>query len=403
MTAFKGDSLEEPGDELAALVRAEVASQERVQAPASPAPARVVSIDALRGFDMFWIVGGRYVVLGIVALFVSPLPEWFKYQMDHPDWIGFSAWDMIMPLFLFIVGAAMPFSFARRAEQGQSTAQIHRKILFRTVTLFVFGMAAQGHLLDFDLSTLHVFCNTLQAIAVGYLVSALLLVHTRLGWQIGITAALLLAFWALLSLVPPPGQAAVNLEQPEQNIAAYVDKAILGQFDDGTTYTWILSSLGFAGTVMLGVFAGKLLRTGLCHWSKVGLLVLIGLACLGAGWLWSRHLPIIKHIWTSSMVLWAAGWSYLLLALFYLLIDAIGLRFWAFPFVVLGMNAIFVYMVNSVLGFRRFSDPIVGGLARNVGEWFGEPYKEALLAVAAFAVAWLILLYMYRKKTFLRV
>ncbi len=367
--------------------------------PPTPVPGsgRVMSIDVLRGFDMFWIIGGHGIVLSIVALLVDPIPDWLGYQMSHPDWIGFSAWDMIMPLFLFIVGAAMPFSFAKRLQRGDSKRQIYRKIVTRSLVLFVLGMVAQGNLLQLNLSTLHVFCNTLQAIACGYLVSAVLLLHVPTVGQILITSGLLLGYWGTMIWIPIPGQGAGHLE-PDLNLALYIDHLILGRFDDGTTYTWILSSLGFVATVMLGVFAGKLLRTGISAWMKVVWLVLMGLGCLGAGWVWGLSFPIIKHLWTSSMVLWAGGWSFLLLALFYAVIDVIGWRRWALPLVVIGSNAIAVYMAAHLIDFHVVSDPLIGGLLTHL-----EPAQEAVRHLAALAVIWLILLYMYRNKTFLRV
>jgi predicted acyltransferase len=173
--------------------------------PKAAGSGRVVSIDALRGFDMFWIIGGRAVFLAIVGLFVTQIPQCVQEQMDHPTWIGFSAWDMIMPLFLFVVGAVMPLSFARRLAEGQSKARLYRKIVIRTLVLFVLGMVAQGNLLDFDLSTLHIYSNTLQAIACGYFVAAMLLLDLSVFWQIVITAALLVGYWELLMVIPIPG------------------------------------------------------------------------------------------------------------------------------------------------------------------------------------------------------
>ncbi len=381
----------------------------------APGSGRVISIDALRGFDMFWIIGGRGVFLAVLGLFMIEIPESVMDQISHPQWIGFSAWDMIMPLFLFIVGTAMPFSFAKRLQQGQGKARLYLKIVIRTVVLFVFGMAAQGRLLDFDLSTLHICSNTLQAIACGYLVAAVLLLEVSLLGQIAVTALLLLGYWAVLALIPVPGNEA-GILQPQLNLALHIDRTILGRFDDGTTYTWILSGMGFVATVMLGVFSGQLLRSKQTPWMKVLWLVLIGLGCLGAGWVWSLKFPIIKHIWSSSMVLWAGGWSFLLLALFYAVIDVIGLRFWAFPFVVIGSNAIAVYMATHLIDFHDISDPIIGGLAPHLDAYKGVLYEiargekllqvtcgEAFSQVAAFAVIWSILWYMYRKRTFLRI
>src|SRR5215211_1916698 len=146
-------------------------------APVVAAPTtRILSLDALRGFDMFWIIGGDKLALALLGLIPASSAPWVepaKLQFKHVDWEGFHFYDLIMPLFLFVVGAAMPFSFARRAELGHSKSRMMFKLLSRTVILFILGMAVQGHLLDFNLDTLHPFSNTLQSIAVGYFFSGL--------------------------------------------------------------------------------------------------------------------------------------------------------------------------------------------------------------------------------------
>ncbi len=365
-----------------------------------PVPNRVAALDALRGFDMFWIVGGRELVVAIAGLFAASTPAWLDYQLKHPDWIGFSGWDLIMPLFLFVVGAAMPFSFARHLSGTQSKRGLYIKIIRRTVLLFVLGMAVQGHLLDFDLATLHLFCNTLQAIAAGYLIAGILLLNTGILGQMIVTALLLVGYWLLLMFVPPPGHPAGILE-PHANLPLAVDEFILRSFRDGTTYTWILSSLTFAATVLLGVFAGHLLRSAKSAGFKFAALITLGLACLAGGWVWSEWLgfPIIKHIWTSSMVLWAAGWSYLLLALFYLMIDIAGWRRWAFPFIVIGMNAITIYVTYHLFPFVFVgaSKVLVGGLAKHLGA-----AGPLAIQFSVVFLVWLLLYHLYRQRIFLR-
>jgi predicted acyltransferase len=340
------------------------------------------------------------VVQAIARLFADPLPAGMISQMGHAKWEGFTAWDLIMPLFLFIVGAAMPFSFGKRLEQGKSKRSVYGKVLIRTLVLFVLGMAAQGHLLEFKLDHLHIYCNTLQAIAAGYLVSAILLLNLPILLQVLATAALLAGYWALLVFVPIPGQGSGHLD-PTLNLAMYVDKLLLGRFQDETPYTWILSSLGFAATVMLGALGGHLLHSRRPPWAKFLGLLASGGVCLAAAWFWGYKFPWIKHLWTSSMVLWAAGWSYLLLALFYLVIDVLGLRFWAYFFVVIGANAIVAYMlaeINGLGGFMQFTDKWVSGLAAHLGR-----YDGPLRTVCGFMLLWGILYYLYRKGTFVRV
>lgn len=358
---------------------------------------RLMSIDALRGFDMFMITGGQAIIAGLVngigneSLKATVLP-----QLKHVPWEGFTAWDLIMPLFLFLVGVSMPFSFAKRLAQA-SKARLYVHVIGRVLILFVLGMVAQGNLLDYDLSTLHVYCNTLQAIAAGYLIAALIVLNAGPFLQFVITGALLLLFWGLMVLVPVPGYGAGVLT-PEGNLALYLDKLILGRFEDQTTYTWILSSLTFGCTVMLGVFAGQILRWRKHGLIKVFMLLVMGGACLGLGFLWHQIFPIIKHLWTSSCVLFAGGLSFLLMALFYLIIDVLRLRFLAYGWAVIGTNAIFAYMAVHLIDFRAIGGQFVGNLEPWLGQW-----NDLVQASAAFAVLWILLCYMYRNKTFIKV
>jgi predicted acyltransferase len=227
--------------------------------------------------------------------------------------------------------------------------------------------------------------------------------------QVVFTALMLVGYWLLLIYVPLYGQAAGILE-PRANVALAVDRYVLGRFVDGTTYTWVLSGMTFSATVLLGVFSGHILRSSWSDVRKVGALALLGILCLGTGWAWANWLgfPIIKHIWTSSMVLWAGGWSYLLLALFYLLIDIWGLRRWAFPFVVVGMNAITIYVAWKFIPFPQIAKNLVGvadtdrkdgiGLAGHLGS-----AGSLVVWFTAVAIWWLALYYMYRRKIFLRI
>lgn len=371
-------------------------------APAVASTGRVVAIDALRGFDMFWIVGGQGLVLALVKMFCDPAPEWLTAQMKHVPWEGFTAWDLIMPLFLFVVGASMPFSFARRIEQGTTRAAMYRKVFTRVLILWVLGMVAQGRLLDFRLGELRLYSNTLQSIAAGYLVASLVLIHLPTWMHPVVTGGLLAGFWALMTYVSVPGYGAGQLLE-RANLARWVDDFVLRRAGDGSTYTWIASSLGFAATVLLGVHAGQLLRARWSGWAKFGWLLLAGAACLAAGWGWSYRFPIIKHLWTSSMVLWAGGWSFLLLALFYLVTDLLQWRRWAFPFIVIGSNAIFAYMATHPYNlFGDMANKLVNGLATQVSH-ISPAGSNLLRAASSFALLWAVLYYMYRNKTFLRV
>ena len=358
---------------------------------------RVVSVDALRGFDMFWIAGGAPFVMEFFKLFAKPLPPWLAGQFEHTPWVGFNFWDLIMPLFLFIVGVAMPFSIGKRVEQGDSRRSIYRKVTYRVVVLWVLGMVAQGHLLLFTFGNFQIYSNTLQSIAAGYLIASIALGEMPVRWQAGLAAALLVVYWALMRFVPVPGFGP-GVITPQGNLAMWVDTVILGRFRDGTNYTWILSSLGFGATTLMGVLAGHLLRGPKSKQRKVLLLAASGVACLFAGWLWSFEFPIIKPIWTSSMVLWSGGWCLLLLALFYYVIDVLGYRRWAFFFIVYGMNAIVAYIAPDIISFKAISHTLFAGLATHLAI-----FGNFLLAAGALGLLWAGLYYMFRKKTFVRI
>ncbi|OHB62377.1 MAG: hypothetical protein A2168_00435 [Planctomycetes bacterium RBG_13_50_24] len=360
---------------------------------------RIMSIDALRGFDMFFIIGGERIFASLHDVFNRPQTEWIRTQLTHVKWEGFRFEDLIMPLFLFIVGVVIPYSFDKRLDADHGKMRLYLHILRRTVILFVLGMIAQGNLLEYDLSKLHIYSNTLQAIAAGYIIAAIIMLNLGLRWQIATTGILLLLFWALMMLVPFPGRGA-DVLTPDSNLAIYIDRVIFGSFIDGTDppYTWILSSMTFGCTVMLGVMAGHLLRSDKVGIRKVLWLMSAGGGCIVAGLLWNLCFPIIKHLWTSSFVLFSGGLCFMLLALFYLVIDVLGFRKWAFGFVVIGSNAIAVYMATHLINFRNIGGVFVEGLEKYAGNWY-----PLIYATAGFAVVWLILWWMYRKKSFIKI
>ena len=191
-------------------------------------------------------------------------------------------YDLIMPLFLFIVGVVMPVAFKKRLEQGDSKKQIYTHVLKRVVKLYILGLIASGHLLQLDLSVLHLWTDTLHAIAVGYLVSSILVLECKLKWQILITAFLLLAYWALMALIPVPGYGAGLLEK-DRNLALYIDDMVLGHFQEGYGWTYILTNLTFVCSVMLGVFAGRILLSPVPDKKKIIRLTLLGIGCVITG------------------------------------------------------------------------------------------------------------------------
>lgn len=357
---------------------------------------RLASLDALRGFDMFWIIGGASVVQALTRGFPGRAPaDWVFRQLEHVPWQGLHFFDWIWPLFMFIVGAAMPLSVAKRRAAGATNRALYMHAAVRAAILFVLGMAAQGGLLAFDLSKLHPCYSVLHGIAAGYLIAMVVLLNFGPKGQAALTGLFLIAYWALLMLIPVPGFGAGVLT-PEGNAAAYIDHIVLGRFSYGTN-TWFLSYLGFASSVLLGVLAGEFLSGGASWRQKVGGLFGAGAVLIGLGLLWGLWFPVIKLLWTSSFVLVTGGLSAIALALFYLLIDVREFRRWAFPFAIIGMNSLAAYMAMMLFDFRHIGNIFVGSVVPRLGVW-----GSALEAAAALAVEWLILLWMYRTKTFVK-
>jgi predicted acyltransferase len=357
---------------------------------------RLDSLDALRGFDMFWIIGGGAMVEGLAKAVNVPALNAIVPQLEHVRWEGLHFWDVIWPLFMFIVGVSIACSTARRRAAGAGRRIIYLHAARRAAILFVLGMIAQGNLLAWDLSKFRPCYSVLHGIAAGYLIAVVVAFEFRPKAQVMVVAAFLTLYWALLMLVPVPGVGAGVLT-PAGNMATWIDQLVLGRFHYGEN-TWFVSYPGFASSVLLGVLAGQVLLSTRSATVKVRWLLFAAAICLSAGLLWSLALPIIKLLWTSSFVLVAGGLSFLALALFYWMVDVRGWRRWAFPFRVIGLNPIVAYMIMMLVNLRSLGNIFVGSLLPRVGRW------DALLTqTAAFLVLWLILYWMYRTSSFVRI
>ncbi len=358
---------------------------------------RLMSIDALRGFDMFLIIFADRFFINLGKAADTPFTNFLATQFDHPEWFGFHFYDIIMPLFLFVVGAVIPFSLTRRLEEKHSKPLLYRHLIKRFVVLFILGAICQGHLLNLDINKLHLFSNTLQAIAVGYLFSSIAFIHLNKSGRYILFACLLVVYALLLTVPDIPGVGRSEL-LPDKNFAIYIDHVILGRFDDGTQYSWILSGLGFTATVLSGVFAGELIRSSLTK-EKIALyLLVLGVIGLALGLIWGIWHPIVKKIWTSSFVLFMAGLCFILLAAFYWIIDVKGYRKWAYPFKVIGMNAISVYVASHVISFPKIAHFVLFGLEQYTGN-----YYSVITSIGGFGIMYLILWYMYKNRTFIKV
>ncbi len=377
---------------------------------------RLESLDALRGADLFFLVA-LGPIMGKIASAADT--EWLNKGMwifHHVGWEGFSPWDIIMPLFMFMAGATIPFAMERYRREGNKRAALWR-IARRVVVLWIFGMMCQGNLLALDPNRIYLYTNTLQAIAVGYAVAAVMYLFTNLRTQIVAAVLLLLAYWAAMEWVEV---VIVNTSfekfgggdySPEHNLAEWIDRTVLGRFRDHATvengvvvfsewyrYTWILSSLTFGVTGLCGMFAGTITKSEMAERRKLLWLFGGGTAMIALALLWSIWMPIIKIIWTSSMALFAAGISFVLLGISYYFIDYKGYRSGITWLKVYGMNSIAAYMLTQIVNFRGVADSLFYGLEQYMGDWY-----NVLLTLCQVGTIYIILYIMYRKKIFLKV
>lgn len=360
-------------------------------------PIRAMSIDALRGFDMLMIIGLGSFFVHLDRAANTSLTGFIAVQFTHPEWFGFHFYDIIMPLFLFMVGAVIPFSLSKRKQSATNKTTLYSHLIKRFVILFFLGWIVQGNLLDLDINTFKIFSNTLQAIAVGYIFSSLAFMHLSQKGRY-ITFLLCLIIYALILTVPEVPGVGRSVLLPDSNYALYFDRMVLGSFDDGLQYSWLLTGLGFIATTLSGVFAGELIRSNKSAPQIALNLLIIGVCFCAAGLIWNLWHPIVKKIWTSSFVLFSSGLSFMLLSLFYWIIDVKGYKKWASPLKIIGMNAITAYVLYHVISFSGIADSILFGLKQYIGA-----YHNALITAGGFFILYLILWYMYKNKTFVKI
>ncbi len=372
---------------------------DNVQANAQSPTQRILSVDALRGFDMFWIVGGSGVVGAILPFCGSNVQKLLEPQLEHAAWEGFTLTDLIFPLFVFMVGMTTVFSLSKTvAQQGKATA--YQRLFRRAALLFLLGIFYSGGLTKAwpDIRLLGV----LQRIALCYLFTGILFIHLRTRGLAIVAAALLLVYWAWLSFVPVPGLGKVSFD-PGTNWSNYLDSKYLPgrKYDGEWDPEGYLSTLPAIVTCLFGVFAAQLLKNQrFSEGRKIAYLLGAGVLALVVGYAWGLQFPIIKKIWTSSYVLVAGGYSFLLLGLFYTVIDVWKLQRWATPFVWIGMNAITLYMAENMIDFEGLARRLVGGDIQTLA---GSTVGPLLHALAAFGMVLALAYLLYRHKIFLRV
>ncbi|WP_099465762.1 MULTISPECIES: acyltransferase family protein [Parabacteroides] len=365
-------------------------------------PQRLQSLDALRGFDMFFIMGGGPLFIALATLFPTPFFQAIAHQMQHVEWHGLSFEDMIFPLFLFIAGISFPFSLEKQRASGMTDSAIYKKIIRRGITLVILGLVYGGILsLDFENQR---YASVLGRIGLAWMFAAILFVNTRTITRVWITAGILIGYWLLLAFVPAPDGNGADVFSMEGCLVGYVDRIML----PGHLYLkihdpeGILSTVPAIATALLGMFTGefiKLQKKEFTETKKVLYLLVVGLILVVSGVIWNLFFPINKNLWTSSFVCTVGGISMILFALFYYIIDVKGFRGWTLFFTVIGMNSITIYLAQRFINFSFTANSIFGGITKLLPE----TAQPLMGAVTYIAICWGFLYFLYRQRIFLKV
>jgi predicted acyltransferase len=421
----------------------EVEVQEQRPVAATPTTQRLMSIDALRGFDMFWIVGADSLVYALHHLSENRATSFLAYQLDHAEWEGFHFYDLIFPLFVFISGVSIVFSLTRIIQQ-HGRAQAIMRVMRRSVLLFILALVYSGGASNSwpDIRLLGV----LNRIALCYLFGGTIFCLVPWRGMIAIAVSLLLGYWALMAWVPIRDIRLAKYPDKDHVLAAndiermYAERGtrdaaaifysttnwVTGKYDKGYNlanhldfqylpgrrwdFYWdpegCLSTMPAICTCLLGIFAGLLLRNGnVCDERKVIYLISFGAAGVLLGFLWGTEFPVVKKIWTSSYVLIAGGYSAILLGAFYYVVDILKFQKWCQPFVWMGMNSITIYMTKNFLGgsFSRLASRLVGGdVETYINKYIATGLGEVVLSITSLLLAFWFMHFLYRRKIFLR-
>jgi predicted acyltransferase len=407
------------------------------ESPPQTATARLVSLDAYRGLIMLAMVSGGFALARVARSFPGDgLWEVIGYQTDHASWAGGGFWDMIQPAFMFMVGVAMPYSHASRVNKGQSNATIAFHMIYRSLLLIAMGVFLSS---TSSKQTNFLFVNVLSQIGLGY-AFVYLLIGRGARVQFGVLLLILTGYWLWFVLYPLPsanfdyasvgyGADKFPLDpfhpftgffahwNPNNNAASGFDAWFLNLFPREKPfvhYNGCYQTLNFIpsmGTMLLGLMAGEMLRRQeLAPGDKFFRLVIAAVALGVTGYLLGLTVcPLVKRIWTPSWTLYSAGWTFAMLAGFYYVIDIKGYRELALPLVVVGMNSIAIYCISQLMK-PWFNDTMRTHMGQGIFkgtyngyEWFSPIFEDTAKLVAFTLFAWLIAIWMYRQKIFIKI
>ena len=362
---------------------------------------RIHSLDALRGFDMFWIMGGGSLFIGLGSLTKWSVFQWWAGQLEHVPWNGFHFYDMIFPLFLFIAGISFPFSLAKRTAMKDSRRSIYTYVIKRGVILVILGIFYNEGL-RFNFDTMR-YSSVLGRIGLAWMFAALIYMNTKLSFRIVWFWTLLIGYWLLLLLFPAHDLGSIDPFSQEGNLSGFIDRLILpGRLSFGNYEPQgLFSTIPAIGIPLLGMFTGEFLMSNYLKDNllrKVFYLALSGIAFIFIAAIWDGFFPINKNLWSSSFICLTCGISLLLFSCFYLVIDVWHFKKWAFFFVVIGMNPITIYLACKIIKFDSASKFFFGGLINLLPN----TWTSFIDGIGITTIGWIFLYILYKKKIFIK-
>ena len=355
---------------------------------------RLASLDALRGLDMFFLVGFAGIFRALPKLADNDFFNWLAYQVTHPEWHGFTAWDVVFPMFIFIVGVAMPFSFSRRLNQEGGKNKLYKHILTRAIILAILGIVRSQSPLT-ELHPYYGLYSVLYRIGFSYLFASIIMMNTNIRGQIYWAFGILIGYWMLLRFVPVPGYGIGDFSQ-EGNLVTYIGNLVATYISPDFRVILSPNLTTSISNALLGVLAGHWLMTDKKGTEKTLGLLIAGIGLIIIGLIIHLDFPINKKLYTTSFTFLACGISAVFLSGFYWVIDVKGYKKWSFFFVVVGVNPLTIYLASSLLRFGNIANVFVGGID------FGSA-NALVFAVTVAAVKWLFLYYLYKQKFFFKI
>lgn len=353
---------------------------------------RLQSLDALRGFDMFLLVGFEGIFRALPELKDSAINNCLANQFVHSGWHGFTLYDLIFPLFIFIVGVAIPFSFSKRLKQPGEKRALLKHVVTRAIVLTILGAVLWGA--PWGMHEHYGFYSVLFRIGFSYFFASLIYMNTGKRGQIIWAFGLVIGFWLLMRFLPVPGYGMGDYSQ-EGNVANYLRTLFAENISYNFRYVIDISLAPTISIALFGILAGQLLRSNKTENQKTTWMLFGGIILILLGLLSHLEFPVTKWISPSFFFL-TTGISSVLMGVFYWIIDVKRYQKWAFFFVVVGVNSITIYVLNFLFNFNRVANVFVGGIDFGVG-------NALALAIAAAAIKWLLLYYFYKQKVFLKI